>query len=174
MWSEKIRPNYESDMYPEVLSGFSRAREDPNYVFFMSPYYVDNNERFSMMGYPCHFTDVGPSYGDLHVAFGMAKDSPLRNLFSHHVGRLRENGVIDNIFRRHKSQQDDSCCQTSNDGEEGKISGTAIGLNMVFGIFMVLVVGAGLGLVWKTTTGSPGVDPAPDREQAYFGSMCSG
>ena len=56
------------------------------------------------LGYPCLYSDVGPTLVRSASGFGLPKDSQYKGLFDSVIRRLQENGVIGKIFGKHQEK----------------------------------------------------------------------
>lgn len=111
----------------EAIDRLENGKEDYAFVGYAS-------SAIFRAGYPCKFKNVGPPITREQQAYGVRKNSPLKPVLSYHMAKLLESGVVDNVFAPYRTGLRD--CEGSVEED------AAIGAEVSFGIFAVLLAGA--------------------------------
>ena len=76
IWTEKIKPNYESVMMSDITNGLEQILKKENYVYSIYDIIGKSSPHF-----PCAVTPVGPKFNENNLVFAIKKDSPFLEPF---------------------------------------------------------------------------------------------
>ncbi|KAF7274436.1 hypothetical protein GWI33_012907 [Rhynchophorus ferrugineus] len=140
IWNHlKEHPEY---MTKDNEEGVKRV-ESENYAYFMESTTIEY-----IVQRHCSLAQVGGLLDDKGYGIAMKKESPYRNDLSTAVIKLQETGKLTQLkIKWWKEKRGGSTCSVSSETSEAE----ALGLKNVGGVFLVLFVGAFLGLVGSFT-----------------------
>ncbi|XP_071521433.1 glutamate receptor ionotropic, kainate 2-like [Panulirus ornatus] len=147
VWKQLVEPHYNSLVRTDE-QGINRALQDPRYVHFMA-----ENKFLFQYAHNCDLVKIPHRYMEIASTFAVPKGSPLRRIFTYHMMRLRDTGIIHRHWRRWRPR--DSGCDTVD-------SLQAFTLYNLLTVFLMLGTLAGLAMVmlgcervaamWKRTS----------------------
>ena len=85
----------------------------------------------------CEIITLPKKYNSKSIAFILAKDSPYLSLFNFYIDQLRETGALERIFKKWEPLP--PACEDQ--------TGQPLGFNNCLTCFLVMVFGAGLGII---------------------------
>jgi ionotropic kainate glutamate receptor 4 len=90
----------------------------------------------------CDLVNVGPQFQSFEYSFGLPNDSPYKPLIDAYLLRLRENGVVDSLWKKWSSGP--TSCSKKKVGTADKIT---LNLGLLSGLFILLCVLVGFSLI---------------------------